>query len=106
MTPKRTPKRKSRKSKMEDEEDTEWEATTPKKKTKRGTPGRNKSNNLKADVETQTGATNEDHGEESKANGDSEEGSTQAVRTPKKREETIPDGMAGMLAKLRDGLDL
>ncbi len=89
---------------MEDEEDTEWEATTPKKKTKRNI--RSKQIQHLARRGTQAGATNEDHGEESKANGDSEEGSTQAVRTPKKREETIPDGMAGMLAKLRDGLDL
>ena len=89
----------------EDEEDTEWEVTTPKKKTKRSTTGRNKLNNLSADV-AQTGDTNEEHVEESRANDESEAGSAQAVCTPKQRNETVPDGMTSMLAKLRDGMDL
>jgi len=90
----------------DDEEDSEWEVTTPKKKTKRNTTGRKKSKKSNADVETQTEGTNEDHNEESKVKGDSEAGSTQPVRTPKKGEETVPYGMASMLTKLREGMDL
>ena len=91
----------------DDEEDTDWEVTTPKKKTKRSTTGRNKRNNLNADVAaSQAEDTNEGHGEESKVNDVSESGSAQAICTPKKRDETVPYGMASMLEKLRDGMDL
>jgi hypothetical protein len=90
----------------DDEEDTEWEVTTPKKKTKRGTTSRNKLNNLSADVAAKTVDTNEEHGEESRANDESEARSAQAVCTSKQRDETVPFGMASMLAKLRDGMGL